>query len=451
MPSATFIEIEEVVLAPEYNASAYPSDFASFVRDRWHTGIGREYVALPDPTELEHIFSVCYQASLLRDEERPVRFRLIFLAPDRFPPDHGSPTGLYRLLFSEPLPFTERELRKLAPSVDFYGSLIGVWRNGISGLSIWGIVHSGPRWAQILYGGGMELQRLPDSLVVNATNPGRITVCNGSTEIATLNCGKINCPSMAVFDSKWMRSAFGSIVDEELALYTDARKHAKKPWAAIDPGFFGTIKRQLAMRIIARIRSYRHGGTLISIPDELEEEFLADNPYVKFKYRFVDENPRRRFRTLVLRIANELGEFYSSEFTEREVGWTEYLTSKNQTLSRLDESLFEWAHLVAGMTQVDGAVVITQRLELLGFGAEISGKLERVDLVAQAMDPEGFEVREERTDCVGTRHRSAYSLCNALRNVLAIVVSQDGTAQLVKWNGNMVAVWEQLSSSLIEV
>jgi hypothetical protein len=94
--------------------------------------------------------------------------------------------------------------------------------------------------------------------------------------------------------------------------------------------------------------------------------------------------------------------------------------------------------------------VITQRLELIGFGAEISGKLERVDEVAQALDPEGFEVRQERTDCVGTRHHSAYSLCNALHNIAAVVISQDGTAQLVKWNDGIVTIWEQLSPSLIE-
>jgi hypothetical protein len=256
---------------------------------------------------------------------------------------------------------------------------------------------------------------------------------------------------MAVFDSMWIRSVFGSIVDEELALHREARERAKKPWAAIGPDFFGTVKKQAFMRVIGKIRSYRHGGTLICIPDEIKEEFLSENPYVKLKYRFFDEEPRRRFRTLIVKVADALAEFYgSSENPEREVGWTEYLTSKNQTLYRLDESVFESAHLVAGMTQVDGAVVITQRLEVIGFGAEISGKLERVDEVALALDHEGSEIRKEQTGGVGSRHHSAYSLCNALHDVVAVVISQDGTAQLAKWNDGMVTVWEQLSPSLIE-
>ena len=439
-------------MASAFQMRAYPQDLASFIRDNWPTRNARECASLPDLTVLEHLISVCYQASLLREEGRPVRFRVIFLPPDRFPPDLGPPVGLHRLLFRDKLPFTERELRKLSPSVDFYGSLIGLWHDGKNGLSIWGIVHSGPRWTQSLYGGGKEIQPLPDSLVINVTNPGRITVCNGSIEIATLNSGEIVSTSMAVFDSMWVRSVFVSFADEELALHREARKKAEKSWAAIDPEFFGTIKKQAFMRIIGRVRSNRHGGTLIFIPDELKEKFLSENPYIKLKYRFVDEEPCRRFRTLIVKMADALAEFYGSpENPEKEVGWAQYLTSKNQTLYRLDESVFEWAHLVAGITQVDGAVVITQRLELIGFGAEISGKLERVDKVAQALDPEGFEIREEQTGCVGTRHHSAYSLCNVLHDVAAVVVSQDGTAQLVKWNDGIVTVWEQLSPSLIEV
>jgi hypothetical protein len=407
--------------------------------------------SLPGLTALEHLISVCYQASLLREEERQVRFRLIFLAPDQIPLDLRPPYGLHRLLFRDRLPFTERELRKLSAAVDFYGSLVGVWHDGKSGLSIWGIVHSGPRWAQSLHGGGKGFLPLPDSLVINVTNPGRIAVSNGSTDIATLNAGEVACASTTVIDSMWIRSAFSTLADEEHALHREARTYATKPWAAIDPEFFGIIRKQFFLRIIGRIRSNRHGGTLILIPDERKEEFLSESPYVRIKYRFVEEEPCSRFRTLIVKIADALAEFHgSSEDPQRVVGWQEYLAGKNQTLSSLDESVFEWAHLVAGMTQVDGAVVMTQRLELVGFGAQISGKLEHVDSVAQALDPEGFEIHKEQTDCVGSRHNSAYSLCSAQHDVLAVVVSQDGTAQIIKWNDGMVTVWEQLSPSLIE-
>ena len=154
---------KETGLASEYRLNAYPRDLALFARDRWQdVDVGRTNSgSLPGLSVLEHIISVCYQTSLLREEGRSVRFRLIFLAPDRFPPDLGPPVGLHRLLFRDKLPFTERELRKLSPSVDFYGSLIGLWHDGKNGLSIWGIVHSGPRWTQSLYGGGRSSNLFP--------------------------------------------------------------------------------------------------------------------------------------------------------------------------------------------------------------------------------------------------------------------------------------------------
>jgi hypothetical protein len=270
-------------MAPEYPISAYPRDLAAFVRDRWQNGRSPGCASLPDLPVLESLISVCYQASLLREEGRPVRFRLILLPPDRLPSDLGPPAGLHRLLFRDTLPFTERELRKLSPSLDFYGSLIGLAHDEQGQLSIWGIVHSGSRWTQSLHGGGKGFQPLPDALVISVTNPGRITVSNGSVEIATLHSGKILGPSIAVFDSMRFRSEFGpivnSIANEEIALHLEARKRADRPWAAIDPEFFRTLKKQISMRVLGRIRSYGHGGTLILVPNELKEAFLSQDYY----------------------------------------------------------------------------------------------------------------------------------------------------------------------------
>src|SRR5512139_3523687 len=88
--------LEEVGMPSEYQISAYPRDLALFVRDRWPVVSAQGCSSLPDLAVLEHLISVCYQASLLQEEGGPVRFRLIFLAPDQFPPDLGPPSGLHR-------------------------------------------------------------------------------------------------------------------------------------------------------------------------------------------------------------------------------------------------------------------------------------------------------------------------------------------------------------------
>ena len=104
----------------------------------------------------------------------------------------------------------------------------------------------------------------------------------------------------------------------------------------------------------------------------------------------------------------------------------------------------EVAYLVAALAKCDGAVVMSRRYEVLGFGGEISGKLADVDTVLRALDVEGGEFEEEPTQSVGTRHRSAYRLCKELPDVLTVVVSKDGGVRFARrLEGGEVAYWDQ--------
>ncbi len=125
------------------------------------------------------------------------------------------------------------------------------------------------------------------------------------------------------------------------------------------------------------------------------------------------------------------------------VGWREYQESNDEKVATLEEAILEVAHLVAALATTDGAVVMTKRYELLGFGGEISGKLESVETVSKALDVEGDLVEEEPTEIVGTRHRSAYRLCMELPDVLVVVVSKDGDVRFVRRQGDGVAYWDQ--------
>src|SRR3954453_11073654 len=128
---------------------SYPKDLARFVRDRWTEG--PEHSAdrnerLIDAATLEQFFSACYQASLLREEERAVTFRAILAPPAIFPPD-GMPTeSLQALQFSRSFPFDANELRRLSVATDTRRTLIGVRRDDHGDLQIWGLVNSGSRW-----------------------------------------------------------------------------------------------------------------------------------------------------------------------------------------------------------------------------------------------------------------------------------------------------------------
>jgi hypothetical protein len=166
---------------------------------------------------------------------------------------------------------------------------------------------------------------------------------------------------------------------------------------------------------------------------------LDDARFVNVKYQFDDEEPRRRILSLTISIMNELANLDGGP---RPVGWSVYENSDARIIVDLDEALFEVAHMVADLTRVDGAVILSDHLEVIGFGGEIAGNLPEVSRVARASDLEGTVREWVRTDRVGTRHRSAYRLCHEAQDVLAVVVSHDGGLRFVRWHDGAVTYWD---------
>ncbi len=437
---------------------AYPEDLASFIVELWQDPAFLErlraagidpLIPLPGRSVLEKILSICYQASLLQEEDRQVMFRLIIRDPELFPADDGPPTGLHRLRFCRWRQFNEYELHRLAPAADFNRTLIGVTLDHDDGAQIWGLIHSGSRWMQTVYGGRKRFPPLPPSLVIYVTGPGQISVCIGHEMIASLNVGQINCPSLDVFSSRWLTESFADVRAEMRELFLAARAQAGETWANLDPDFPKNVAQQVVRRIISVIRNSRHGGTLVYLPLETSEEVLAENRYMTIKYRFCEEEPRQRFRFLILRIMSTLAELYGDpENPGKSIGWHEYVTCHKEAIALLDEAIFDVAHFIGALSATDGAVVMSKRQELLGFGGVISGDIDKVERVMHALDTEGTMTEPELSEGVGTRHRAAYRLCHELHDAIAIVISQDGNVRFVKWHDGAVTYWDQAPTGI---
>jgi hypothetical protein len=80
---------------------AYPPQLAQFLRHAWEASFEAPPL-LMDPAQLERVLTVAYQASLLRDEDRTVRIRIVVAGPGEFEAHHGPPDGLQPLVFDEP-------------------------------------------------------------------------------------------------------------------------------------------------------------------------------------------------------------------------------------------------------------------------------------------------------------------------------------------------------------
>ena len=438
------------------DAYAYPKDLARFVRESWEDhawgadGSASGPTSVPETPVLERLISTCYQASLLREEERPVTFRAILAAPEDLPERGGPPGGLHRLAFGEPRPFDERELRRLSPAADFEQALVGVRHGEGSGLEIWGIVHTGARWMRVTRGGRESSTPLPPAPVVRVEAPGRLTVSRGPEFVAELSGGRITGYPADAMTSRWMGGFFAPVRDGLAELHEESRQEAEargEAWAPLDPELPRQIARRMYRRLFSTLSEARHGATIVTFPPERAEVVLGG--YVSLKHTFADGEHRLRFRDLIVDTMNGLarshgrGEAGEEASYPRAVGWEEYSRSEDRELAAIDEALLEFAHLVAGLAAVDGAVVMTDRGELLGFGGEISGELEPVPSVEKALDPEGETTVPEGAEGVGTRHRSAYRLAAAVPDALLAVVSQDGNVRFVANIDGAVTCWDQ--------
>ena len=202
---------------------AYPQELVSFILDHqkdplFMDGLRANGSAppapLPERAVLEQVISVCYQASLLREEERAIEFRLIICDPEILPAQEGPPTGLQPLTFAQTRPFNEFELHRLTPAVDFSRMLVAISIDPQNGPQIWGIINSGNRWLQEVLGGRKTCPPLPACPLIYVTGPGQISVSLGPKVIASLNGGQINYPTQDVFAARWLSESFASVRTE---------------------------------------------------------------------------------------------------------------------------------------------------------------------------------------------------------------------------------------------
>lgn len=422
-----------------YLGYSYPSQLADLVKKVWPKD---RLAQLPQDHHLRKLFDIAYHASMLRDEDRQVTFRLMFGDPGLLPPEDGPPSGLMPLYLDRPRPFDEQEIRRLSMAALFFRSMIGVCHSLHQDLQIWGMVVSGTRWLSSLAGGRYHGAPEPDSLVIHSLGPGRLTIHLGKSRLATLTGGRIESRAFDLFESKWLQGVFARVRSRFLSEAFGEHSNAK--YVPVDVDFVRKMSYNIVLRTLSVVRNGRHGGTLVIIdPDDENWLRMSDAP-VRFKYLIGDCPARRRYARMLAQAIIRLSKL-ASRHQRPNAGWAEYQTLTDTELSDLDEALFDFAHFLADLMAVDGALVVTQALDLVGFGAELRSNAVGLKSVRHALDLEGEIWANEPLDNVGTRHRAVYRFCRDYPKCLAIVVSQDGSVQFVRSHNGAVTYWNQLS------
>jgi hypothetical protein len=289
------------------------------------------------------------------------------------------------LTFERPLPLSPEGLTKLAAAVERPGIHLGVWR-GAEGLAVWGATSELPR----------------ESLVLEVVAPGVLVVKHRRRG----DSGKFI--NVAVIEGDQIK-----IVDERGSTLPDCPPLVHSLIGFDSPGTWDESTNVLVELAIS-MRAHRRGGTLLIVP-------AASDTWLESMSR---------------PIAYAIAPAYTGLAATAHAGSGGGDEAPHDVLRRH----IDW---VAGLTAVDGAAVITDRFEVVAFGAKIVRRrgMAPVEQLHLTEPIEGSVPEVVGPSYLGgTRHLSAAQFVQDQHDAIALVASQDGRFTIFKWapSENMV-------------
>jgi hypothetical protein len=293
------------------------------------------------------------------------------------PPEQASSA----LRFERRLSLDPVALSRLAPAVERPGIHLGVWRDRDAGLCVWGTTREVPRLCFVL-------EVVGPGLLVIKYRRGRET-------------GKYVNVVVLEGDRVKIVDEHGTSLPDCPALLTTLLGFGA-PDASADSV-------NVLVQLAASMRMHGRGGSLLVVPRESEtwrESIVRPVTYAA-------EPP-----------FSEMAELLKQDAAERAgTAW--------------QEALLDSVEMIAGLTAVDGAALISDRFELLAFGAKIGrreggAQVERV-IVTEPIVGDAAVVMAP-TQLGGTRHLSAAQFVQDQQDAVALVASQDGRFTVFAWS-----------------
>jgi hypothetical protein len=283
------------------------------------------------------------------------------------------------LIFERPLSLAAAGLAKVAPAVERPGIHLGVWREEDE-LRVWGTTREIPTFA----------------FVLEVIEPGLLVVKHRRTE-----AGKF--VNVLVLQGDQIK-----LVDERASTLPDC------PELLISLlGFHSSESRGEGINVLVELsvsmRDHRRGGSLLVVP-------AGSSTWTESILQPVLYAAKPPFTTLAELVRQPPGDRRSHDW---------------------HESLDRAVEMIAGLTAVDGATLLNDQYELLGFGAKI-GRRHGWTRVQELIVTEPIEGSAPSVvhpaELGGTRHLSAAQFVQDQQDSLALVASQDGRFTIFSWS-----------------
>jgi len=285
--------------------------------------------------------------------------------------------ALRPMVFERPLPLVPAILAKVAPAVERAGIHLGVWEQD-GELSVWGTTRTIPMYC----------------FVLEVSSPGLLVVKHhrGEESAKFVNVAVLEGDRLMMIDEK-----ASSLPDCPALLASLLGFDAPASWAE---------SVNVLVQLAASMRAHARGGALLVVPSGTDTWRESIVPPIVYGIK---------------PFFSELSQLMQEQTQGR----------------RWQEALTRAVDVVAGLTAVDGATIITDKYELLAFGAKIGRRdnSPRVESVIVTEPIEGSVPHTMNpTEMGGTRHLSATQFVHDQRNAVALVASQDGRFTVFAWS-----------------
>lgn len=414
--------------------SVYPPELTAQLKKIWIKPLYEgEYVPeLPKDSVIVHFFETCYHASLKTEEKRRLKFkvayypRALMVETQKNAVYPNKDINYIEFLYSRN--FNVIELIQLAPATDSKKVIICIEADESDRLKIWGMIDTGSSWWDFTDGDAGVGIPLPNVLTVSSQNPGELIISRSGESLLQLKGGSVHIPIENIFyDGPIFNFFYGATTDfiddfrEELL---ETRRKLKIPEKDLPDSSTITL---IIEKIIKKIHLIGHGGTLIVIPDSIS----LDDPRLKQR---IDIKYPCKYDDLLTFIRNyhfiRIDSLRDTQYYSLELACQDFLSDAIDFISSL--------------SGVDGAVVITDKLRVLGFGGEITVHNSQLVELKKAKDAYGNDTSPVSIRSFGTRHRSAFRFCANYENAVAFVISQDGGVTAVKECGPDLVIWQDI-------
>lgn len=284
------------------------------------------------------------------------------------------------ITFAQPIPLAPESLTRLAPAVERPGVHLGIWREG-GGLLVWGATRTLPELC----------------LVLEVVEPGLLVLKyrRGPEFEKFGNIAVLRGDRLGVIDDRTAPPPDGSPLLQALLGLESVEC----------PSDTGAVFVQLAVSM----RGHGRGGLLLVVPSGTTT------------WR----------QSIVQPVGYAVGPAFSR--------LAELLQQPKRDLRRTEvwEEVRRLIDVLAGLTAVDGAAIMTDHYDLLAFGATVGrrdghGAVERVVVTEPLVGDVPSIVAP--TQLGGTRHLAAAQFVHDQRDSLALVASQDGRFTVVAWS-----------------